>query len=184
MHNKRKLRQGGYLAAVTAVVAAIVLLVNLIVGQLPSNLLEFDLSDHQLYTVSDTSVEFLSTLDQDVEIVVLAEEGSVDERIAKFLDRYAALPSHITVTQVDPVAHPSAAKEYDASADSLVVRCAETGNVLLTLECWRDVHPGLVTLPVDWDYSIPYGLLYALDPPEDVRRFVEAVQALDPLEQG
>ena len=127
MHNKRKLRQGGYLAAVTAVVAAIVLLVNLIVGQLPSNLLEFDLSDHQLYTVSDTSVEFLSTLDQDVEIVVLAEEGSVDERIAKFLDRYAALSSHITVTQVDPVAHPSAAEEYDASADSLVVRCAETG---------------------------------------------------------
>ncbi len=127
MHNKRKLRQGGYLAAVTAVVAAIVLLVNLIVGQLPSNLLEFDLSDHQLYTVSDTSVEFLSTLDQDVEIVVLAEEGSVDERITKFLDRYAALSSHITVTQVDPVAHPSAAEEYDASADSLVVRCAETG---------------------------------------------------------
>lgn len=127
MHNQRRLRQGGYLAAVTAVVAAIVLLVNLIVGQLPSNLLEFDLSDHQLYTVSDTSVEFLSTLDRDVEIVVLAEEGSVDERIAKFLDRYAALSSHITVTQVDPVAHPSAAEEYDASADSLVVRCADTG---------------------------------------------------------
>ena len=70
---------------------------------------------------------------------------------------------------------------YDISVFN---RCAETGNVLLTLECWRDVHPGLVTLPVDWDYSIPYGLLYALDPPEDVRRFVDAVRALDPLEQG
>ena len=69
---------------------------------------------------------------------------------------------------------------YDISVFN---RCAETGNVLLTLECWRDVHPGLVTLPVDWDYSIPYGLLYALDPPEDVRRFVDAVRALDPLAQ-
>ena len=63
---KRRLRQGGYLAAVTAVAAAIVLFVNLIVGQLPSNLLEFDLSDHKLYAVSDTSVEFLSALDRDV----------------------------------------------------------------------------------------------------------------------
>lgn len=124
---KRRLRQGGYLAAVTAVAAAIVLFVNLIVGQLPSNLLEFDLSDHKLYTVSDTSVEFLSALDRDVEIVILAEEGTVDERIAKFLDRYAALSSRLTVTQVDPVAHPAAAEEYDAASNSLVVRCEETG---------------------------------------------------------
>ena len=66
---------------------------------------------------------------------------------------------------------------YDISVFN---RCAETGHVLLTLECWKDVHPALVTLPVNWDYSIPYGLLYALDPPEDVMRFVWAVQALEP----
>ena len=66
------------------------------------------------------------------------------------------------------------AQFYDISVFN---RCAETRNVLLTLECWQDVHPALVTLPVDWDYSITYGLLYALDPPEDVQRFVRAVKA-------
>lgn len=60
---------------------------------------------------------------------------------------------------------------------SVFNRCAETRNVLLSLECWQDVHPALVTLPVDWDYSITYGLLYALDAPEDVQRFVRAVKA-------
>jgi hypothetical protein len=55
-------------------------------------------------------------------------------------------------------------------------RCAETGNVLLMTECWQDVHPGLVSVPVDWDYRIPYGLLYSADAPEDVRRFVAAVK--------
>lgn len=49
--------------------------------------------------------------------------------------------------------------------------CAESDKVLLTIECWRDVHPYLVTIPVEWDYSIPYGLLYSLDAPEDVCRF-------------
>jgi hypothetical protein len=44
-------------------------------------------------------------------------------------------------------------------------RCAETGNVLLMTECWQDVHPGLVSVPVDWDYRIPYGLLYSTDAP-------------------
>ena len=61
---------------------------------------------------------------------------------------------------------------YDISVFN---RCAETGNVLLTLECWQDVHPALVTLPVNWDYAIPYGLIYALEPSEDVNRFVQAV---------
>ena len=64
---------------------------------------------------------------------------------------------------------------YDMSVFN---RCAETGKVLLTIECWRDVHPGLVSIPVNWQYSIPYGLLYSRETPEDVRRFVDAVERL------
>lgn len=62
---------------------------------------------------------------------------------------------------------------YDLSVFN---RCVETGNVLLTIECWRDVHPGLVTIPVNWDYIIPYGLLYSLEPSENVSRFIEAAK--------
>lgn len=64
---------------------------------------------------------------------------------------------------------------YDLSVFN---RCAETGHVLLTIECWQDVHPGLVSIPVNWDYSIPYGLLYSNNAPEDVLQFVEAVKKI------
>ena len=57
-------------------------------------------------------------------------------------------------------------------------RCAQTRQPLLTLDCWADVHPSLVTLPVDWDFPIPYGLLYQLDPIPDVARFVALAEAL------
>lgn len=63
---------------------------------------------------------------------------------------------------------------YDISVFN---RCAQTGNVLLILDCWQEVHPALVSIPVDWDYSLPYGLLYALEPTEDVARFIRAVQS-------
>lgn len=63
---------------------------------------------------------------------------------------------------------------YDLSVFN---RCAETKNVLLTIECWKDVHPGLVTVPVNWNYSIPYGLLYAKDAPADVLEFVRQSQS-------
>lgn len=70
---------------------------------------------------------------------------------------------------------------YDLSVFN---RCAETGNVLLTIECWQDVHPGLVSVPVNWDYSIPYGLLYSHEAPEDVLLFVEKVRELNAKESG
>lgn len=62
---------------------------------------------------------------------------------------------------------------YDLSVFN---RCAETGKVLLTIECWQEVHPGLISLPVNWDYSIPYGLLYSFDAPEDVLKFVKTAK--------
>lgn len=67
---------------------------------------------------------------------------------------------------------------YDLSVFN---RCAETGNVLLTIECWQNVHPGLVSIPVTWSYSIPYGLLYSLNAPEDVLKFVKAAQTATKL---
>ena len=62
---------------------------------------------------------------------------------------------------------------YDLSVFN---RCAETGNVLLTIECWQEVHPGLVSIPVNWNYSIPYGLLYSFDAPDDVLQFVKTAE--------
>ncbi|MGN1004171.1 MAG: LysR family transcriptional regulator [Oscillospiraceae bacterium] len=58
-------------------------------------------------------------------------------------------------------------------------RCARTGNVMVTLECWRDVHPSLVTIPVAWDHPIPYGLLYAKEPPEDITRLLDVIDHVE-----
>ena len=55
-------------------------------------------------------------------------------------------------------------------------RCVQTRNPLMTLECWSEVHPSLVTLPVDWDFTIPYGILYALHPDGDTLRFLDLVR--------
>ena len=55
-------------------------------------------------------------------------------------------------------------------------RCEESGAVLLTLDGWKDVHPSLVTIPVDWEYTIPYGILYPLKPASSVQLFLRAIQ--------
>lgn len=54
--------------------------------------------------------------------------------------------------------------------------CVQTHNVMITLECWKDVHPSLVTIPVEWDYPIPYGLLYCKTPTDDIVKFLKIIE--------
>lgn len=54
--------------------------------------------------------------------------------------------------------------------------CVQRGFLLVTLECWADVHPSLITLPVDWDFALPYGILYANNPTEDIQRILSAIK--------
>lgn len=108
--------------------------------------------------------ERLSVSDLYGETLMMVKEGdsAVNDRIRADLKR-----DHPAIQIEDT------SQFYDISVFN---RCARTGNVLLILDCWQEVHPALVSIPVDWEYSLPYGLLYALEPSKPVARFVEAVE--------
>lgn len=57
-------------------------------------------------------------------------------------------------------------------------KCVQTNNLLLNLECWSEVHPSLKTLPVEWDFTIPYGLMYSINPSKSVLDFLEALKSV------
>ena len=38
--------------------------------------------------------------------------------------------------------------------------CEQLGCVMETLDIWKDVHPSIVTIPMEWDYEMPYGIVY------------------------
>ena len=65
--------------------------------------------------------------------------------------------------------------DFDMFNIEVFNRCENSNNVLMTIDAWENVHPLLKTLPVDWDYSIPYGLLYSPSPSPTVERFLQAV---------
>ena len=97
------------------------------------------------------------------QILMMVKEG--DSRVNDFI-RDDLIKNHQSIIIEDTQLF------YDVSVFN---RCAETYNILLNIECWSDIHPALVTIPVEWDYSIPYGILYSLNPPDDVKRFIEIV---------
>ena len=44
-----------------------------------------------------------------------------------------------------------------------------------TLDIWEKLHPSLITLPVRWNYEMPYGILYAKEPSAAMRMFVDTI---------
>lgn len=119
-------RYGTYSMVITAVVIAIVIVINMIAGQLPDSMKSVDLSGNSLYEITKTSKKLLKNLDKEVQIHVLAEKSSTDERIQTFIEKYAALSNKVKVDWVDPVLHPSAVTEYEAQENSVVVECKDT----------------------------------------------------------
>lgn len=55
-------------------------------------------------------------------------------------------------------------------------QCEQMGCVMETLDIWKDVHPSIVIIPMEWDYRMPYGIVYAKRSSEAVRAFIRVIQ--------
>ena len=122
--SSKNIRKGSYSLGISVVVLAIAVVFNLVVGKLPAQYRNVDLSQTKLSTIGDTTKELVSNLDQDVTIYQIAESGSENETIQKLLERYEGLSSHVKVETMDPVLHPNFVSEYtddDLASNSLIV---------------------------------------------------------------
>lgn len=120
-------KKGTYSIGLTAVVLAVVIVINLIAGELPSNIKNIDISSTDIYSITDTTKNMLDALDKDIEIIILAQESNIDTRISRFLDLYEEGSDKISVEVIDPVQHPTALTTYEAEENSVVVSCEATG---------------------------------------------------------
>jgi DNA-binding transcriptional LysR family regulator len=68
--------------------------------------------------------------------------------------------------------------DFDFYNTDIFNRCENSYDVLLAIPGWANVHPLLKVIPVEWDYSIPYGLLHSPQPSDSVKRFLLAVQSV------
>lgn len=68
--------------------------------------------------------------------------------------------------------------DFDFYNMDIFNRCENSYDVLLAIPGWANVHPLLKVIPVEWDYSIPYGLLHSPHPSESVKRFLLAAKSV------
>lgn len=130
---KKNLRHGSYVSIMTVIVIALVVAVNLVVGQLPSSVTQIDASSRQLYTIGEDTENLVRGLEQDVTLYYVVTGGNENEYISRMLERYEDLSDHLTVEKVDPELHPTFTSQYtdeEVSDNSIIVVSGDKSRVV------------------------------------------------------
>ena len=112
----RKLRFGGYATLLIVGALAVVIVVNVLVGQIPGKL---DLTKNRIYSLSDETYKLLDTLKTDVTVTTVGKQGSEDPTVKTILGKYAARSRHVKMQTMDPDLNPGWTKQYDTTGQGL-----------------------------------------------------------------
>ena len=148
-------RGGSYALAVTAVVLAILIAVNILASVLPTALTKLDISSTKLYSITSSTKVVVNNLEKDVTIYWVVQSDQEDSVIENLLGKYESLSSHITVTKKNPDVYPTFTAQYtdeDVPNNSLIVECGEKSRYI----SYNDIYL------TDVDYTT-YSYVYSFD---------------------
>lgn len=119
---------GSYSLAMTAIVLAILIVVNILASALPTTLTKFDISSTKLYSITSNTKVVVNALQKDVTIYWIVQAGEEDSIIENLLGKYESLSDHIEVVKKNPDIYPTFAEQYTSETvanNSLVVECGD-----------------------------------------------------------
>jgi ABC-2 type transport system permease protein len=143
--SSKKFRHGGYAALLIVAALAVVIAVNLLVDQIPWKL---DMTENQLFSLSEQSKQILRDLKTDVNLTLLSKAGQENLVVTETLVKYAQASPHIKFKTIDPDRNPTWAKPYEKEGASLsdggVVVAGMDGKRFKAIQ-YYDMY--------NWDYS-------------------------------
>ncbi|MGB8452964.1 MAG: GldG family protein [Anaerocolumna sp.] len=105
----RKFRGGAYATVISAIVIIMILVVNIFVTELN---LKIDVSAEGMYTLTDTTKDYVKGLTDDITIYYMVQTGNEDKTFTEIVDKYSDLSKMIKVEHKDPVLYPNFASKY------------------------------------------------------------------------
>jgi len=143
--SRQALRGGSYSLAITAIVLALLIVVNILVSALPSSMTKLDISAAKLYSITSNTKVVVNALTEDVTIYWVVQSGAEDDVIENLLSKYESLSEHIQVVKKNPDVFPTFAEQYTSETvynNSLIVECGERSRFISV----EDIYPGEVNM--------------------------------------
>ncbi|MBS5113609.1 MAG: LysR family transcriptional regulator [Coprobacillus cateniformis] len=90
----------------------------------------------------------------------------VKKGISKYLDNARTiLEQHNEIILIDT-------DEYDIN---IFNQCVKRNMIMITSPNWKDIHPMIKIIPVNWDCKLPYGIIYSLNPDSETLNFIHTI---------
>lgn len=122
-----------YSVAVVIISTAAAVLLNMLALELPLRFTSFDVTTNRLYSLTDETKKIISSLEEDIQLYVLANENQADSTLDATLKKYADLSSHVKVSYVDPAVNPKFFTKYtdsDLSFNSIIAESSKRYKVI------------------------------------------------------
>lgn len=159
MLNKRT-KIGAYTLVMAAVVLAVIVVINLLALNAPTKYTKLDITSLELYTLTDTTVEAVPKIEEDVTLYLLCSGGNDASgnavnnlpMLSIFLQRYEELNDHITFKIIDPVANPTFTDTYDPKGIenySIIVESAKRFKVIDFADLYYYYNESYGKIPAD-----------------------------------
>ena len=126
--NQLALKGGSYSLIVTAIVLAILVVINVFASALPVSLTKYDISASKLYSITSNTKVVVNNLQRDVTIYWVVQADMEDSVIENLLGKYESLSSHIEVIKKNPDVFPTFTEQYtdeEVPNNSLIVESGE-----------------------------------------------------------
>jgi ABC-2 type transport system permease protein len=114
--SSRKFRFGGYATLLIVAALAVVIVINVLVGQIPGKL---DLTKNRIYSLSPETYKLLDSLTSDVSVTTIGKQGGEDPTVKTILGKYAAHSRHVKLQTMDPDLNPGWTRQYDTTGQGL-----------------------------------------------------------------
>lgn len=85
---------------------------------------------------------------------------------------------HIDRLRADLTVNGTEIEDFEMFNLGAYNRAVQENVPIITVEGWEDVHPLLRIVPADWEYRIPFGILYSPAPTKQVKDFINALQKI------
>lgn len=148
----RRGKSGTYAVVISLILLAVLVVVNMLVGSLPTKLTMIDTSGTGKFDISGTSQSFVAGVKDKITIYYVCTDGYEDSDFKTFLDRYSSLNSKITVQRVDPTRDPSFLEKYQTEGlneNSVIIETEKRVKVI-------DYYDFFLFYNADINYSMSY----------------------------
>lgn len=130
---KKYFSMGSYSILTSVTATAIAVIVVMLIQLLPANITKYDTTKSRFFTLSGQTENVLNSLDENINLYLIAKKGGEDSYITKLLEKYETASDKINVEYKDPVLYPSFASQYtdqNVGENSIIVTAGEKSKLI------------------------------------------------------